>query len=66
VSKIKYLPDAAERHFKRTGHGFQVRTAAGRLVASAPHVEAVQWMVHEGRNRYLLKRTIGFGKVYWA
>lgn len=57
--------NAAERHFKRTGHGFQVRTSSGRLVASSPHVEGVEYLVHEGRNRQLWRRYTDFGRAYW-
>lgn len=57
--------EAAERHYKRTGHPYQVRTASGRLVASARHVEQVEYLTRAGRDRVIWKRVESFGRVHW-
>lgn len=56
---------AAERHYQRTGHKYQVRTARGRLVASAMHLEHVEFRVHEGLDRQFWKRVESFGRAHW-
>lgn len=54
-----------ERAYQRGFGSFQVRTAAGRLVAHACNVEAVEFRLYEGRARLLWRRLHDFGRVVW-
>ena len=54
---------ANQKHYNRTGDKFIIRTAGGRLVASAQHIEYIE--SDHGGSRTLWKLINDFGTSKW-